>query len=33
MSYCCYVAYICFSKADKLLSVVVLLVHFKADKP
>ena len=28
-----YLIYFCFSKADKLLSVIVLLVHFKADKP
>ena len=28
-----YVLYVCFSKADNLLSVVLLLVHFKAKKP
>ena len=28
-----YVPFICFSKADKQLSAMVLFVHFKADTP
>ena len=26
-----YVLYVCFTKKDKLLSVIVLFVHFKVD--
>ena len=28
-----YAIFVCFSKADELFSVVVLLVHSKTDKP
>ena len=33
MSFICMLFSFCFSKTDKLLSVIVLLVHFKADNP